>query len=98
MQENMPNGGISLWLQISTVCNGKIKSRFAQSTFEAGVIILELNKHNLYLVVQQSYRGRSQFKKTKPTYFSKNMCVYVCIHIHIHTLMEIAFKLSFILV
>ena len=81
----MPNGGISLWLQISTVCNGKIKSRFAQSTFEAGVIILELNKHNLYLVVQQSYRGRSQFKKTKPTYFSKNMCVCVCMHTYSYT-------------
>ena len=37
------------------VCDGKIKSRCAQSVLEAGVTILELNEEKLYLVFQQSY-------------------------------------------
>lgn len=51
----------SLWLQISSVCDGKIKSRFAQSVLEAGVTILELNEEKLHLVFQQSYHRRSDF-------------------------------------
>lgn len=38
-------------------CNRKIKSRFAQSVFEAGVIILALSEYNLHLLFQQSYHG-----------------------------------------
>ena len=57
----MLNGNISVWLQISSVCDGKIKSRCAQSVLEAGVTILELNEEKLYLVFQQSYHRRSKF-------------------------------------
>lgn len=80
----MPDGDISLWLQISSVCNRKIKSRFAQRAFEACVIILELNKHNLHLLFQQNYRGRSKLKKENLPAFQK-LCVCMCWYIYIHT-------------
>ncbi len=63
-RKECPNGDLSLWVQISSVCNRKIKSRFAHSAFKAG-IIFELNEHNLHFPFQQSYCGRSKLKSFK---------------------------------
>lgn len=90
-RKECPNGDLSLWFQINSVCNRKIKSRFAQSAFKPGVIF-EFNEHNLHLLFQQSYHERSKLKKKTYLLF-KNYVYITCINIHLHTLMETASRL-----
>lgn len=63
--------------------NRKVKSRLAQSVFEAGVIILELSEYNLHLLFQQSYHERS--KLNKKIYLIFKNCVDMYTHTRTHT-------------
>jgi hypothetical protein len=69
------------------VCNKSSKSRLSQSAFDIDIIVLELNKHNLYLLLQLNSQRDETVKNQNLLAFqtktTKNktciLCVCVCV-------------------